>query len=78
MKVNNEPRLTAGPTFLPSLLDILRKYARALNGHDDDVVALKQRVAELEAANAALEARVSDLEAANAALDARVTALETP
>lgn len=64
MKVNNEPRLTAGPSFLPALLDILRKYARALNGHDDDVTALKKRV--------------TDLEAANAALDARVTALETP
>ncbi|WP_208507943.1 hypothetical protein [Variovorax paradoxus] len=64
MKVNNEPRLTAGPSFLPSLLDILRKYARALNGHDDEVAALRQRV--------------TDLEAENAALDARVAALETP
>lgn len=64
MKVNNEPRLTAGPSFLPSLLDILRKYARALNGHDDDAAALKKRV--------------TDLEVANAALDARITALETP
>ncbi|WP_431509751.1 hypothetical protein [Variovorax sp. DAIF25] len=62
MKVNNEPRLTAGPSFLASLLDILRKYARALNGHDDDVTALMKRTADLEAANTALEARVAALE----------------
>lgn len=62
MKVNNEPRLTAGPSFLPSLLDILRKFARALNGHDDELAALKQRAADLEAANVALEARVAALE----------------
>ncbi|WP_422096335.1 hypothetical protein [Variovorax sp.] len=55
MKVNNEPRLTAGPSFLPALLDILRKYARALNGHDDELAALKQRAADLEARVAALE-----------------------
>lgn len=62
MKVNNEPRLTAGPSFLSALLDILRKFARAINGHDDDLAVLKKRVTDLEAANAALDARVSTLE----------------
>jgi len=64
MKLETDPRVTSGGGFFESLIVFLRRVSRAVNGHDDDVAALKQRV--------------TDLEAAAAALDARVTALETP
>lgn len=55
MKLDREPRVTGGPTFMQSLLDFLRKVSQAVNGHDDEMAALKQRVADLEARVTALE-----------------------
>lgn len=64
MKLDNDPRITAGPNFMFSLLAFLRKVVQAVNGLDDTTISQAQRIA--------------DLEAAVAALDARMTALETP
>jgi hypothetical protein len=64
MKLDNDPRITAGPNFMYSLLAFLRKVVQAVNGFDDTATAQTQRIADLEA-------QVIDLEA-------RVTALETP
>lgn len=62
MKLDNDPRITAGPNFLSSLLAFLRKVSQAVNGHDDTAIAQAQRIADLEAAVADLDARVTALE----------------
>ena len=64
MKLDNDPRITAGPNFMYSLLAFLRKVVQAVNGLDDTAISQAQRITDLEA-------QVADLEA-------RVTALETP
>lgn len=62
MKLDNDPRITAGPNFMFSLLTFLRKVVQAVNGHDDTAIALAERVTALEAAVADLDARVTALE----------------
>lgn len=62
MKLDNDPRITAGPNFMFSLLAFLRKVVQAVNGLDDTATAQAQRIADLEAAMTALEARVTALE----------------
>lgn len=62
MKLDNDPRITAGPNFLFSLLTFLRKVVQAVNGQDDTAIALAERVTALEAAVADLDARVTALE----------------
>lgn len=41
MKLEQEPRIEAGPNFMFSLKDILRKIALIVNGQDSDIAALK-------------------------------------
>lgn len=62
MKLDNDPRITAGPNFMFSLLTFLRKVVQAVNGQDDTAIALAERVTALEAAVADLDARVTALE----------------
>lgn len=64
MKLDNDPRIIAGPNFMFSLLAFLRKVVQAVNGLDDTDISQAQRITDLET-------HVADLEA-------RVTALETP